>query len=150
MTIIAKPVIDKQYWILKKDNKKVGELEVDSSGYTMRIENQIQKFKTIPMVRKSLDIAFEPAEKTTPIKPRQVYGYDTTCRAYNPIWDLKHKLPLFTKEKKSKSWYAAGWYTVKQHRSWKIVQNPKLILLERYQYQGPFHSQDLAQQNING
>jgi hypothetical protein len=150
MTIIAKPVIDKQYWILKKDNKKVGELEVDSSGYTMRIENQIQKFKTIPMVRKSLDIAFEPAEKTTPIKPRQVYGYDTTCRAYNPIWDLKHKLPLFTKEKKSKSWYAAGWYTVKQHRSWKIVQNPKLILLERYQYQGPFHSQDLAQHNING
>jgi hypothetical protein len=150
MTIIAKPVIDKQYWILKKDNKKVGELEVDSSGYTMRIENQIQRFKTIPMVRKSLDIAFEPAEKTTPIKPRQVYGYDTTCRAYNPIWDLKHKLPLFTKEKKSKSWYAAGWYTVKQHRSWKIVQNPKLILLERYQYQGPFHSQDLAQQNING
>jgi hypothetical protein len=150
MTIIAKPVIDKQYWILKKDNKKVGELEVDSSGYTMRIENQIQKFKTIPMVRKSLDIAFEPAEKTTPTKPRQVYGYDTNCRTYNPIWDLKHKLPLFTKEKKSKSWYAAGWYTVKQHRSWKIVQNPKLILLERYQYQGPFHSQDLAQQNING
>jgi hypothetical protein len=150
MTIVAKPVIDKKYWILKKDNKKVGELEVDSSGYTMRIENQIQRFKTIPMVRKSLDIAFEPAEKTTPIKPRQVYGYDTNCRAYNPIWDLKHKLPLFTKERKSKSWYAAGWYTVKQHRSWKIVQNPKLILLERYQYQGPFHSQDLAQQNING
>jgi len=149
MTIIAKPVIDKQYWILKRDNKKVGELEVDSHGYTMRIENQIQRFKTIPMVRKSLDIAFEPAEKTTPIKPRQVYGYDTNCRAYNPIWDLKHKLPLFTKEKKSKSWYAAGWYTVKQHRSWKIVQNPKLILLERYQYQGPFHNQDLAQQNIN-
>jgi hypothetical protein len=150
MTIIAKPVIDKQYWILKRDNKKVGELEVDGHGYTMRIEDQVQRFKTIPMVRKSLDIAFEPAEKTTPIKPRQVYGYDTTCRAYNPIWDLKHKLPLFTKEKKSKSWYAAGWYTVKQHRSWKIVQNPKLILLERYQYQGPFHSQDSAQQNING
>jgi hypothetical protein len=150
MTIVAKPVVDKQYWILKQGNRKIGALEADTDGYMLRIEDQVQKFKTIPMVRKSLDIAFEPAEKTTPIKLRQVYGYDTTCRAYNPIWDLKHKLPLFTKEKKSKSWYAAGWYTVKQHRSWKIVQNPKLILLERYQYQGPFHSQDLAQQNING
>lgn len=145
MTIVAKPVVDKQYWILKKDDKKVGELEADSSGYTMRIQDKIQRFKTIPMVRKSLDIAFEPAEKTTPVKPRQVYGYDTGCRTYNPMWDLKHKLPLFTKEKKSKSWYAAGWYAVKQHRSWKVVQNPKLILLERYQYQGPFYDEQSAQ-----
>ena len=65
MTIVAKPVVDKQYWILKKDDKKVGELEADGVGYTMRIQDKIQRFKTIPMVRKSLDIAFEPAEKTT-------------------------------------------------------------------------------------
>jgi len=149
MTIVAKPVIDKQYWILKKDDQKVGELEADGSGYTMRIANQIQRFKTIPMVRKTVDIAFAPAEKATPSKPRQVYGYDTGYRAYNPMWDLKHKLPLFTKEKKSKSWYAAGWYAVKQHRSWKFIQSPKLILLERYQYRGPFHDQDSAQNSVN-
>jgi hypothetical protein len=144
MTIIAKPVIDKRYWILKQNNQKVGALEADHDGYTMRIENQIRRFKTIPMVRKSLDISFEPAETSTPVKPRQVYGYSTDCRTFNPIWDLKHQLPLFTKECKSKSWYAAGWYRVKQHRTWKIVQNPKLILLERYQYQGPFHTKEQA------
>jgi hypothetical protein len=60
------------------------------------------------------------------------------------MWDVKHRLPLFTKENKSKSWYAAGWYAVKQHRSWKLIRNPKLIVLERYQYQGPFHTQEEA------
>jgi hypothetical protein len=33
---------------------------------------------------------------------------------------------------------------VKQHRSWKLLRNPKLIVLERYQYQGPFHTQETA------
>jgi hypothetical protein len=60
------------------------------------------------------------------------------------MWDVKHRLPLFTKENKSKSWYAAGWYAVKQHRAWRLLRNPKLIVLERYQYQGPFHTQESA------
>ncbi len=31
---------------------------------------------------------------------------------------------------------------VKQHRNWKPIHNPKLIVLERYKYQGPFHSKE--------
>ena len=54
--IEAKPVIDKKYWILKRDNQKVGALEAADDGYTMRLLDQIGKFKTIPMVRKKLDI----------------------------------------------------------------------------------------------
>jgi len=142
--IEAKPVIDKKYWILKKDNRKIGALEAEPDGYTMRILDQIGKFKTIPMVRKKVDIEFAPAEKTTKPAPDQVHGYATGCRAFNPMWDVKQRLPLFTKERKSKSWYAAGYYAVKQHRAWKILRNPKLIVLERYQYQGPFHTQEAA------
>jgi hypothetical protein len=144
MTIVATPVIDKQYWILKRDDQKIGALEAEADGYTMRIDNSVKKFKTIPMVRKNTNIVFEPAIKTTPPKANHVYGIDTGCKTFNPIWDVKHKLPLFTKERKSKSWYAAGWYRVKQHRHWRIFQNPKLIVLERYQYQGPFHTKEQA------
>jgi hypothetical protein len=110
----------------------------------VRINDQIGKFKTIPMVRKKVDIEFVPPEKTTRPAPDQVHGFETGCRAFNPMWDVKHRLPLFTKENKSKSWYAAGWYAVKQHRAWKLIRNPKLIVLERYQYQGPFHTQEAA------
>ena len=142
--IEAKPVIDKKYWILKKDNQKVGVLEAEPDGYTMRLLDQIGKFKTIPMVRKKLDIEFVSAEKTTKPALDQVHGFETGCRAFNPMWDVKQRLPLFTKERKSKSWYAAGWYAVKQHRAWKLLRDPKLIVLERYQYQGPFHTQEAA------
>ena len=39
--IEAKPVIDKKYWILKKDNRKIGAVEAEGDGYTVRIDDQI-------------------------------------------------------------------------------------------------------------
>jgi len=142
--IEAKPIVDKKYWILKQHDRKVGVVEAEADGFTVRINDQIGKFKTIPMVRKLVNIEFAPPEKITKPALDQVHGFETGCRAFNPMWDVKHRLPLFTKENKSKSWYAAGWYAVKQHRAWKLLRNPKLIVLERYQYQGPFHTQEAA------
>jgi hypothetical protein len=142
--ILAKPVVDKQYWILKQDNQKVGNIQAVDDGYQITIRNKTVSYKTIPMLRTQENVEFEPAAKTAKESNRSVHGYDTDCRVYNPIWDVKHRLPLFTKDTKSKSWFAAGWYTVKQHRTWRVVQNPKLIVLERYKYQGPFHTKEEA------
>jgi len=142
--ILAKPVVDKQYWILKQDNQKVGNIQAVDDGFQITIRNKTVSYKTIPMLRTRENVEFEPAVKTAKESDRMVHGYDAGCRVYNPIWDVKHRLPLFTKDTKSKSWFAAGWYTVKQHRTWRAVQNPKLIVLERYKYQGPFHSKEEA------
>jgi hypothetical protein len=113
-------------------------------GYQITIRNKTVSYKTIPMLRTRENVEFEPAAKVAKESDRMVHGYDAGCRVYNPIWDVKHRLPLFTKDTKSKSWFAAGWYTVKQHRTWRTVQNPKLIVLERYKYQGPFHTKEEA------
>ena len=143
--IVAKPVIDKQFWILKQDDQKVGNIQVTADGaYEVKILDQIGKFKTIPMLRKATGVEFEPAEKKSRPAKDSVHGYATGCKAHNGMWDVKHKLPLFTKTTKSKSWFAAGYYWVKQHRNWKLQHNPKLILLERYAYQGPYHTQEEA------
>lgn len=142
--ITAKPVIDKQFWILKQGDQKIGNIQAGPDGYTVRILDRVDSFKTIPMVRKKINIEFEPAEKASKPEAGQVHGYPTGCRVHNAMWDVKHRLPLFTKTAKSKSWFAAGYYRVKQHRNWKVVQNPKLILLERYPYQGPFYTKEKA------
>jgi len=142
--IIAKPVINKKYWILKKDDHKIGEVEALPDGYVVRIKDQVARFKTIPMVRKNIDIEFEAPSKPARVPRDQVHGYHTGCQAYNAVWDVRHRLPLFTKTLKSKSWFAAGWYCVKQGRSWKVSCNPKLILLERYPYRGPYHDKEQA------
>jgi len=147
--ILAKPVIADRYWILKKDNHKVGEIEASGDGYTVKIQNTVKRYTTIKMLGREADIKFEPAATVSLPADNQAYGYNTDTQVFNVLWDVKHRLPLFTKEDNSKSWFAAGWYRVKQHRNWKTVQNPKLITLQRYAYQGPFHSKEEANERIS-
>jgi hypothetical protein len=149
MTLIAKPVIDKQFWILQKDNQKVGNIEACAGGYQVKINDQIAQFKTIKLAARTVNIEFEPPVKIT--KPKttidHVHGYPVSGRIYNPMWDVPQQLPVYTKTNKSKSWFAAGWYNVKKGRHWKTVQGPKLIVLQRYPYQGPYYNKDDAIDN---
>ena len=149
MTLIAKPVIDKQFWILQKDNQKVGNIEACAGGYQVKINNQISTFKTIKLAARTVNIEFEPVLKIT--KPKtildRVHGYPVSGRVYNPMWDVSQQLPVYTKTAKSKSWFAAGWYNVRKGRNWKAVLAPKLIVLQRYAYQGPYYSEQEVYDN---
>lgn len=146
MTLVAKPVIDKQFWILQDGNEKVGNIEACAGGYQVKIHDQIAQFKTIKMAAQRVNITFEPQVRTVrhKVNANQVHGYSTASRVYNPMWDVKMKLPIYTKTSKSKSWFAAGWYRVKKGRSWTVTQDPKLIVLQRYPYAGPFHTEQQA------
>lgn len=149
MTLIAKPVIDKQFWILQENDRKVGNVEACAGGYQVKINNQVTQFKTIRMAAQRVNIQFEPAIKIPKAQPTatQVHGYPVAGRIYNPMWDVQQQLPVYTKTVKSKSWFAAGWYNVRKGRHWKTVQAPKLIVLQRYPYQGPFYTQEEAENN---
>jgi len=146
MSIIAKPIVKDQFYILTQDDKKIGNIEATGDGFAVRINNKVMPFKTMAMIRKQVGIEFPAVGNKPSWEPAsyQVQGYPSGSRVYNPIWNVQHKLPLFTKNNKSRSWYAAGWYQVKQRRTWSIVQSPKLITLERYPYQGPFYTKEEA------
>ena len=144
--IVAKPVIDKQFWILQQDNEKIGNVEAcQDGGFQVRVNDTVQQYKSIKMVTQLHNIVFEqPPKAHKKTVTNDVHGYEAQSRAHNPIWDVKHRLPLYTKNRKSKSWFAAGWYQVQRGRNWKIVRDPKLITLQRYKYNGPFHTQEEA------
>ena len=145
MTLIAKPVIDQQFWILQENNRKIGNVEACAGGYQVRINNQVAQYKTMSMIERQAHVQFENNKKSIVLSnPNQVHGYPTESRAYNGIWNVPDKLPLYTKTNKSKSWYAAGWYQVRQGRNWETVQDPKLIVLQRYPYHGPFYTKEQA------
>ena len=72
MTIIAKPIIDKQFWILQKDNQKVGNIEACDGGYQVKINDQIAQFKTIKLAARTVNIEFEPAVKVTKPKTNKI------------------------------------------------------------------------------
>jgi hypothetical protein len=136
--LVAKVVADKQFWILQEDDRKVGNIEAWNGGYQVRINNQVKQFKTIKLAAQESNIVFAKEETASKPDNTVVHGYPVAGRCYNPVWDVAHHLPIYTKTSKSKSWFAAGWYSIKRGRTWKIIQDPKLIALQRYPYQGPF------------
>ena len=142
--IVAKPVIPNQYWILRQDDQKIGNIEAGPDGFQVKIRGHVEKYKTIHTIKKNVAIEFESAAvpRTHKGTDKMAYGYPTTSRPHNSIYDVKHQVPLWTKESRSKSWYAAGWFRVLQGRRWTSVLCPKLIMLERYRYQGPFHTKE--------
>jgi len=144
VNIIAKPVFDKQFLILKQDDRKIGNIQATDNGYQITIDNKVASYKTIPMLCRREHIEIEKPVAFKPAPKNIVHGFEVSGKVYNPLWNVQLKLPLFTRDTKSKSWFAAGWYRVKQHRKWKIIENPKLITLERYAYQGPFKTREEA------
>lgn len=143
--IIAKPVIDKQFWILQEDDKKIGNVEACNGGYQVKINNKVVQFKSIKMVEQRTNIHFEDPIKTKKSEVKAIYGFPVTGKVNNPVWNITTKLPLYTKTTKSKSWFAAGWYLIKKGRNWNSVLCPKLILLQRYKYVGPFYTKEETQ-----
>jgi hypothetical protein len=140
--LVAKVVADKQFWILQEDDRKVGNIEAWNGGYQVRINNQVKQFKTIKLAARESNIVFAKEETASKSDNTAVHGFPVAGRCYNPVWDVVHHLPIYTKTAKSKSWFAAGWYSIKRGRTWKIIQDPKLIALQRYPYQGPFKNKE--------
>ena len=141
--ILAKPVIANKYWILKENDQKIGAVEASDAGFTVRMYNDQQQFKTIKTLKNKTTIIFEepPARKKSN-KEHAVNGFATGSTPYNAIYDVQRRLPIFTKKKKSKSWFAAGYYQIEINSRWETYFCPKLILLQRYDYRGPVHSPD--------
>ena len=144
--LVAKVVADKQFWILQEDDRKVGNIEAWNGGYQVRINNQVKQFKTIKLAARESNIVFAEEKVVSKQDNTVVHGYPVAGRCYNPVWDVVHHLPIYTKTAKSKSWFAAGWYSIKRGRNWKIIQDPKLIALQRYPYQGPFKAKNEVSQ----
>jgi hypothetical protein len=147
--IVAKTVVPNQYWILKQGNQKIGNIEAGPGGFSVKINNQVQSFKSINTIKQNVSIDFETVSKKKPtVSSNSVHGYSTSSRAFNAIYDVKHQVPLWTRESRSKSWYAAGWYQIKQGREWETVFCPKLITLQRYAYRGPYHTEEQANESV--
>lgn len=145
--IHAKPILPDQYWILHHEDHKIGNIHTNGKHYVVSIGTKQCQFDDLESLCDSIDIVFD-STITTPNHDQghAVHGYPTTGPAYNCVFDVQHQLPLWTSEPRSRSWLAAGWYQVRQHRNWHIMQCPKLIILQRYPYLGPFHSAKEAQQ----
>ena len=139
---IARPIVNGKFWVIKRDEKKIGSVEKDNNGYFVTTQQGNARFKTIKSLRDVTNIAFEDDQERIKYPENQVNNFPTDVKPYNGVWDINQRLPIYTKEKKSKSWYAAGYYMVTINRRTKVMYCPKLIILDRYGYVGPVREPD--------
>lgn len=138
--IKAKSVVPDQFWILSENNNKVGEvIKIPNEGFKVTINGKpAGNFSTLELLKKSPRFTFIdlPQIKTDPTN--DVQGFPSEGLAYNAVWNVRYRLPLYTQTDDSKSWYAAGYYKVNVHGTWIVQFCPKLITLQRNEYQGPY------------
>lgn len=148
-TLIAKPIVKDQYWVVTDGNQKVGNVTANGSGFNVIVNGTIKHFENTTDIRNNTRIQFQTL-KTNKTKINLPFAqYPTTAKTYNSILDIKRKLHLYTKTQKSKCYYAAGWFAINQNNGFESVFCPKYIFIQRYPYYGPFKTEQEAKTTIN-
>jgi hypothetical protein len=141
----AKPIIDNKFWIVEKGGEKFATLRKNEDDrFVLSNSSGVKIYQT----KKDLTVEFgkdffiaKIVKEANDSAPNEVHGYSTSAPPHNSMFDIKRKLPLFTKSSDSKSHYCAGYYVIKFDKGWVKSFCPKLITLQRYPYKGPFKTE---------
>ena len=141
MTLKARTVLKDKFWIMEDEGVRIGTLSVSEDKFMFSSSQGTKYFDSERALKKVfgnniLISQHEPKKEISADK--EVYSYPSNCVPHNPLLDVQRKLPLFTKSEKSKSLYCAGYYIIRFDKGWVKSFCPKLITIERYEYQGPF------------
>jgi len=153
MTLKAKTILKDKYWIVEDGETRVGTLSWSDDRYMLSDSNGVHFYDNERQLKKKLgSFVFEAqAEIKIPddTSEKVVSNFPTSCTPYNAMFDVKRKLPLFTKSIKSKSLYCAGYYIIHFDKGWVKSFCPKLITVERYEYKGPFKTELEMKQELS-
>lgn len=138
MTVKFKEVLNNKFWIVEDAGQNIGTVSFNDEQYMLSDSSGTHFLKKKDLTEKfGKELAWEKLN-IKEIRAREVHGYPTSCDPYNDMYDVKQKLPLFTKSKNSKSLYCAGYYIIHFNKGWVKSFCPKLITIERYESKGPF------------
>jgi hypothetical protein len=148
--VIAKEILGGKFWIVEEDGENVATISYNDEKYILSDKEGTRFFENQRQLKKTLgnDVTWT-ALKIAKDYTKEVHGYPTSCQPHNPIFDVKRKLPLFTKSAKSKSLYCAGYYVIHFEKGWVKSFCPKLITVERYETKGPFRTEIEMRQELS-
>lgn len=144
MTIKAKPILKDKFWIVENDGQRIGTLSWNDDRYMFSNSAETCFFDNRRQMKKKfgVDIIWsDGSDNEIKVQEFLVHGFPTSVTPYNSMYDVKRKLPLFTKSEKSKSLYCAGYYIIRFDKGWVKSFCPKLITVERYETRGPFKTE---------
>lgn len=139
----AKSIVKNKCWLVEKDGVKYGAILANEQGVTLVHGSRREKFASLKLLKDKYNIYVDKNKVINSSKTsHEVYGYPCEHRVHNVLWEVQKRLPIFTKGSKSKSFFCAGYYIVKFNNGWVKSFCPKLITLNRYDFHGPFKTQE--------
>lgn len=140
MSLLAKPVVKNKFWIVEKNGDKYATIQTVPDGVVFVQDQVREKFPSIRMLKNKYNILFDRKQNTKRVKQENnsIYGFPICGRAHNIVYDVVRRLPIYTQSVKSKSYYCAGYYLVKVKNEWEEMFCPKLLVIQRHEYMGPF------------
>lgn len=146
----AKEIIKNKFWIVEDEGVKFGTISLNEDQYILSTPTGTKFYHTERQLTKALDKKLSWTDlEITETAAKEVHGYATNSIPFNPMYDVKRKLPLFTKSDKSKSLYCAGYYIIQFEKGWVKSFCPKLITVERYTTKGPFKTEIEMRQELS-
>jgi len=146
--VTAKEILKNKFWIVEDRGIKIGTLTLSEDKYMLNDKNGTHFFNTERQLKKTLgDLKWQNNNVIKDIT-FEVHGYPTSYQPFTPMYDVKKRLPLFTKSGKSKSIYCAGYYVIEFDKGWVKSFCPKLITLEKNFFKGPFKTEFEAKQEL--
>jgi len=144
--IHAKPIVDGKFWIVEENGTKIATLhKKENNKYMLSSTNGEMMFNKKQDLTKQFGEGFFLTSKKIKVTGNpevlECHGYPTSSKPFNAMYDVRRKLPLFTKSNASKSLYCAGHYIIKFDKGWVKSFCPKAITIERYPYKGPFKNE---------
>lgn len=150
MTTKAKTIIKDKFWIVERDGNKIGTICVDDDRFMFSSKDGVKYFDNKKQLERRLgQTVFERQENAEIEVEKVVHGYPVSTTPFNAMFNVKKRLPLFTKSSKSKSLYCAGYYIIQFNKGWVKSFCPKLITLDRYQFKGPFRDTITMRQELS-
>ena len=145
--IHAKPIVDGKFWIVEENGVKIATLRKndldrfilsDTCGetYFNKVDDITKKYGKSFFINNSNKVTVSSCTQDY-----ECHGFPTSSKPFNAMYDVRQKLPLYTKSNVSKSLFCAGYYIIKFSNNWVKSFCPKLITIERNPYKGPFKTE---------
>ena len=152
--IHAKPIVDGKFWVIEQGGEKIATLQKKENNKFI-LSNTVGEvyFNKKEELTKQFGKGFFLTNKKVKITQVEVinecHGFPTSRRPFNAMYDVRRKLPLFTKSILSKSLYCAGYYIIQFNKGWVKSFCPKAITIERYSFKGPFKTEKEMKQELS-
>ena len=148
-SIISKVLIPNKEWIIEDSGNKIGSIAKNKKGYVFLHKGEKVDIKGFNDLVDKLDTIKTKHNFKTEHVNHNIYNYPCSSTPFEPMYNVKMKIPLYAKSSKSKSQYCAGYYIIQFKKGWVKSFCPKLITLERNKFCGPFKTEQEMKNKLN-